>query len=460
MISLRFKSGPNRGVRVDFDKCRIVFGRSPEDVDVVVDDAGVANVHGELTRIGRRFLFGRVGYAATARTTYAVGDHFVVGDTTFEIVGRAWDKAGERSFPAGEAERGPRSAPAGGGDERATQVDIRIPRPRRMADTAVRLVPSDCVVIDDLEAEGDPTAVLGEHEGKGRLIFLTGPHKDRRVFLGKRRAVMGRSEDAHIPIFDERLEAYHAAIHVKEDQHYLRRLSNAPVLLNGEPVEDSRAFGEGDIITVGVNEIEFQSRIVDLDASDGMATIAIPMPRFVLAGQVRMQKKLLIGRDPAADLFVEDRRMERRHAEIYFSRAEFRLKDLSASGARINGRPAVDERLEDGDSIQLGACELRVSIQAHRCGVEVVPREPGPGMRWTVAGGAPGAALESMYRMPFVSSDARAVRPREGQKKERKKSLAPVLRGRLDDVKRKFRHPLVVVIGILATLAATYLAFA
>ena len=450
MISLRVKSGPNRGERLDFNKHRIVFGRASEDVDVVVDDDGVQDVHCELTRIGRRFSLMDVGGSKAEPTNYFAGDEFVVGQTTFEVVGSIWDQASRRARSAGTAGSGS-EVPS---DERATQVDIRIPVPRRMADTAVRLVPSDCVVVNSLEAEGDPAVILGEHEGKSRLIFLTGPHKDRRVFLGKRRAVIGRSEDAHIPIFDARLEAYHAAIHFKGERRYLKKLGHGAVLVNGESVDKSQVLGEGDIITVGASDIEFQTGAVDLDSPEGLTTVAIPTPRFALAGQVRMQRNLLIGRDPSADLFLDDHRVERRHAEIYFRRGDFRLRDLSPSGVRINGKRAVDESLKDGDSIQLGPFELRVSIQAFRCGIEVIPPEPDRETPRYVDDGAAGAFFKTMYRMPFSPRDVPAHSGEEEEKNE--KDRGSVRWVTPDDVKRSLRHPLVVITGILVSLAVTY----
>ena len=445
MISVRFKSGSNRGVRLNFDKSRIVFGRALREVDVVVHDEGVLDVHCQLTQTGDRFQLVFFDSSSPGEATYSGGDEFVVGETTFEIVASAWAKARKTRRVSTPVD--------------ATEIDLRVPSARQWDNTIVRLVPSDCVVINSLEAEGDPAEVLGEHEGKCRLIFLTGPHTDRHVFLGKCRVVLGRSEDAHVPIFDSLLEAHHAAIRIEDDNHYIQKMSDAPVLLNGRPIEESRLLGQGDIITIGSSDIEFQRGDVDLDSPDGMTTIAVPMPRFAFMGEVKMQQTLSIGREPAADLFLDDRRVERRHAEIYFDLVEFRLKDLSRSGIRVNGKRAVDEQLQDGDSIQLGAFELRVRVQAYRCSIEVIPPEPDVEIPRYVEDNSTDAFFKTMYRMPAGLKDELARRQDE-KTEEEEKDRRSVLWVTPDDVKRNLRHPLVFAAGMVASLGIMYFSFA
>ena len=73
---------------------------------------------------------------------------------------------------------------------------------------------------------------------------------------------------------------------------------------------------------------------------------------------------LRVGRTEDADqCFAEDGRMSRVHFVIECMSSSARVRDLgSSNGTHVNGRPATDAALNDGDQIRAGETVFRVSI--------------------------------------------------------------------------------------------------
>ncbi len=63
-----------------------------------------------------------------------------------------------------------------------------------------------------------------------------------------------------------------------------------------------------------------------------------------------------IGRDPQADVRIEDRTLSRRHATILFTGEEFRIRDeVSGNGTLLNGFRVAEYVLRDRDVVRVGA---------------------------------------------------------------------------------------------------------
>lgn len=76
---------------------------------------------------------------------------------------------------------------------------------------------------------------------------------------------------------------------------------------------------------------------------------------------------VVIGRSVGTQIRVDDSEMSRRHAEVHYDGANFRLVDLgSANGTFVNGRQQNDAILRDGDSIRLGNTRLAFQLTAPR----------------------------------------------------------------------------------------------
>jgi hypothetical protein len=69
------------------------------------------------------------------------------------------------------------------------------------------------------------------------------------------------------------------------------------------------------------------------------------------------QEKLLIGRDDACDVVLEDLSVSRRHAQLYFRAGSWIVQDLhSTNGILLNDAPIGRSELRPGDRLTLG-CE-------------------------------------------------------------------------------------------------------
>lgn len=84
--------------------------------------------------------------------------------------------------------------------------------------------------------------------------------------------------------------------------------------------------------------------------------------------------RFLIGRDPSCQLRPRNQLVSRRHAEIRIMDGEVTIVDLdSRNGTAINGEPvSLPTPLEDGDMVQVGPIEFRISIDV----AEVEAEEP------------------------------------------------------------------------------------
>jgi hypothetical protein len=82
------------------------------------------------------------------------------------------------------------------------------------------------------------------------------------------------------------------------------------------------------------------------------------------------KSRLVIGRDERNDIYLSDRGIETRHAELRAERGTFAI--VPASGAvSVNGNPITHHLLQPGDVIELGAARLR-----YRARGETSPRTP------------------------------------------------------------------------------------
>ena len=69
--------------------------------------------------------------------------------------------------------------------------------------------------------------------------------------------------------------------------------------------------------------------------------------------------EVTVGRDPSVEIPVEDRTLSRRHCRVYKGPDGWRVTDLgSRNGTFLNGQPILDDRLEEGDEIELGETKI------------------------------------------------------------------------------------------------------
>ena len=69
--------------------------------------------------------------------------------------------------------------------------------------------------------------------------------------------------------------------------------------------------------------------------------------------------KVVLGRSKDSDIQVEDANVSRRHAELRREGGSWWLVDLgSTNGTELNGKRVQRSKLDDGDTITLGATKL------------------------------------------------------------------------------------------------------
>ncbi len=84
--------------------------------------------------------------------------------------------------------------------------------------------------------------------------------------------------------------------------------------------------------------------------------------------------EVTIGRDPGAEIPVEDRTLSRRHCRVYVGADGWRVTDLgSRNGTFLNGSPILDDRLEEGDHIELG--ETKITAYLPKGGMTTAAQE-------------------------------------------------------------------------------------
>ena len=89
----------------------------------------------------------------------------------------------------------------------------------------------------------------------------------------------------------------------------------------------------------------------------------MPAAALVLGDGSRVavgEDAVIIGRAPECDIELADATVSRRHAEVVRDGDAWFIRDLgSSNGTKVNGAGVVDQILNDGDDIRLGAVTLR-----------------------------------------------------------------------------------------------------
>ena len=73
---------------------------------------------------------------------------------------------------------------------------------------------------------------------------------------------------------------------------------------------------------------------------------------------------IVIGRGRSADLVIAEPTISRAHAAIGWDAEGFFMQDLgSTNGTKVNGQRSPLARLKDGDDLQLGKLQLRITLR-------------------------------------------------------------------------------------------------
>ena len=76
--------------------------------------------------------------------------------------------------------------------------------------------------------------------------------------------------------------------------------------------------------------------------------------------ELLLVERLVVGRDPACDISVDDGLLSRRHAEFIAAPAAVTVRDLgSRNGIFVNGTRRAEQSLKPGDVVQIGPFRVR-----------------------------------------------------------------------------------------------------
>jgi pSer/pThr/pTyr-binding forkhead associated (FHA) protein len=159
-------------------------------------------------------------------------------------------------------------------------------------------------------------------------------------------AYIGRDIEADICIPDDRISRKHARILVSPDGAKLEDLGSCNgTTVNGQRVSKPVKLKSGDKIKLYV--IEFS--IVDIAKNREKALVLRSNDR----DDIPLNGKLSVGRDQTCDLYLDDKRISRKHATISVTASGVVVGDLnSINGTFVNGqkidRPII---VKAGDSI-------------------------------------------------------------------------------------------------------------
>ncbi|HLB58920.1 MAG TPA: FHA domain-containing protein, partial [Bdellovibrionota bacterium] len=114
-----------------------------------------------------------------------------------------------------------------------------------------------------------------------------------------------------------------------------------------EPSEQSRQFGVEE--TTEVHEYPLLPKLVLLSGNAAKEN-------YALVGE----DSFIIGRSEDADVFIDDVKVSRHHAELVFENDQFYIKDLeSANGTLVNGQAISLQVLNSYDVIEIGGTKLQ-----------------------------------------------------------------------------------------------------
>jgi transcriptional regulator with GAF, ATPase, and Fis domain len=93
------------------------------------------------------------------------------------------------------------------------------------------------------------------------------------------------------------------------------------------------------------------------------------------------REEVVFGRDVAADVRIEDPKLSRRHCRVYRGADGWHVADLgSRNGTAVNGTLVIDDRLDQGDTIEIGRTSVVVGFPSTREGstdlARIAPPEP------------------------------------------------------------------------------------
>ncbi len=132
-------------------------------------------------------------------------------------------------------------------------------------------------------------------------------------------------------------------------------------------------------------------------STDTLLRIAVSLKGRPLRTYTFGDDDVMIGRDGAADITLDNTGVSRRHAKIVRTSTGYFVEDLgSANGTILNDERIETHQLYHHDNLRIGKFSLRIMIVEDRRAAEVANRAPEPVVEGTTVLDA--EQLESMLR--------------------------------------------------------------
>lgn len=133
----------------------------------------------------------------------------------------------------------------------------------------------------------------------------------------------------------------------------------------------------GDDLTVTLHTTLPDGALVDvtLEGARGSTPAALVINRGPDSGQVYLLDRdvVVAGRNPEAEIFLDDVTVSRRHAEVRRAGTNYTLVDAgSLNGTYVNTHRVGEQVLHAGDEVQIGKFHL-VFLSAERSDAETAP---------------------------------------------------------------------------------------
>ena len=186
-----------------------------------------------------------------------------------------------------------------------------------------------------------------------------------RVHLDRPRILIGSAEDNDVRVRDERMSPHHALLYFDKGHYQLTSATDRSIIVNGKPVDRTRALFNGDVMDLAGTCITF---IRPPTVSDTVVQLALctggDAPWFAL-----LNKPLISVGHTRGDLLVPDDFVSDPHCiiENFCAGAHFILGADEERGTFVNGaRVTKRQRLADRDVIRVGATDITVRFQRMR----------------------------------------------------------------------------------------------
>lgn len=190
--------------------------------------------------------------------------------------------------------------------------------------------------------------------------------KDSRrdaIWLVEERYTIGKSQTSSIVIPDA--AHHHALLHIVNDKATISCMStDAVVLVNGTPIQNSVALNKGDVVGIG------SATFYLADPRDSKTTPVVdskPHWKIVADASWMTQKEFeitkttTIGRDRSCDICLPIDTLSRQHAQFSIRSGRLFLSDLgSSNGSFVNGERVSETELHNLDKVKLDLVTFKV----------------------------------------------------------------------------------------------------